>query len=374
MKNFINNTPSTSQKIGAVILGCSLISGVVASESSKILDTNRTFQIPQWSGRIIASHKGVSGKNILYILDHHATGNWADEVMRWLDPAGIATQRSIFQILDDLIKKRWSIVLSQEAWSSKEWESNPDFVKRNLAGFMLAPWLPDGKIRSFDGGYSMAVKLAGNSRHQATNLIAAVYGKSVANIAPMNNKQELEVMKIDTRIGILKNLISSPELTCGNIGSKPENLSLYEASSWLENSNRSNPCWCGVMATYSDSFNDWSKSRYIKAAIREIDEIAKSNEKNLVVVAWGGHAYHALKHMRDIWIGYQVVMPTGIDETLINLTEDPVLFEARRLKKALACLPAHTKRIPAFQILLENEVNKVMSNVEGVLRRLEDKK
>lgn len=370
----MNNTSSMGQMIGAAVLWFSLISGASASEKPQSLDINWSFQIPQWSGKIVASHKGTSGKNILYILDHHATGNWVDEVMKWLDPAGMATQRSIFQILDNFIKTRWSITLSQEAWSSKKWESRTDFVKRNLAGFMLAPWLPNGEMRSLDGGYSKAVKLAGNSRHQATNLIAAVHGKSVTNIAPMNSQQELEVMKIDTRIGVLKNLITSSELTCGDIGSKPENLSLGEASNWLENPNRSNPCGCWVMTTYSDGFNDWSKSRYIQAAIREIDVISKSNDQNLVVVAWGGHAYHALKHMRDKWISYQVVIPTGADESLINLTEEPVQFEAQRLKKALVCLPNHSKRIAMFQKLVDTEVSKVMANVESILKSMEEKK
>ncbi len=96
---------------------------------------------------------------------------------------------------------------------------------------MLAPWLADGKAPSFDGGHSTAVKLAGNSRHQATNLIAAVYGKNVTNIAPVNSRLELEGMKADMRIAVLKNLILNPELTCGAIGSKPENALLSEATS-----------------------------------------------------------------------------------------------------------------------------------------------
>ncbi len=68
-------------------------------------------------------------------------------------------------------------------------------------------------------------------------------------------------------------------------------------------------------------------------------------------------------------------MPTGIDESLIVLDKDPVQFEAQRLKNALACTPAtHSKRIPAFQMMVDTQVKKAISKAESMLRDLENQK
>lgn len=365
---------SISRTIGATAIWLSLMSSPTASNKPQIPETNNAFQIPQWSGTIVASYKGKTDKQVLYILDHHATWNWYDVAIDWLDPAGMATQRSIFNILDDSIKRQWSITLLQEAWSFKKGESQSDFVKRNLAGFGLKPWLPIEKAHSLDGGYSTAIKLVGNSLHQATNLIAAVYGQKVINIAPMDTQQELDVIRKDVTVGVVRNLVSSREITCGDIGSKPKNLSLAQATTWLSDSTKSNPCGCGVMTTYSDTFRVWSTSRYKIAAIREIDKITASNMGNLVVVAWGGHAYHAMQRMEEKWISYHVVIPTGADKSRIDIKRDPVVTESQRLENALACLSNHKKPIPGFQRLVSENVNWGMSDARIMLQQLEGKK
>ncbi len=178
-----------------------------------------------------------------------------------------------------------------------------------MAGFLLVPGLPDGKTRTLDGGYSAATRLVGNSMHQATNLIAAAYGNKVANVAPMNDRTELEVMRTDLRIGIIKNSIRDEQNMCGTIGSAPASLSLMEASSGLEYPARSNPCGCGVMASYSHHFSEWAKARYQKAAIREIDAVLAEKGSEAIIVAGGGHAYHAIRRMREKGVSYQVIVP-----------------------------------------------------------------
>lgn len=225
---------------------------------------------------------------------------------------------------------------------------------------MLTPGLTDGKTRTLDGGYSIAARLAGDSMHQATNLIAAVYGDRVTNIAPMNDRLELEVMKTDLRIGIVKEEIRDERNTCGAISSVPANLSLMEASSGLEYPARSNPCGCGVMTTYSDQFSDWAKDRYQKAAIREVDAVIAGKTLETVIVAGGGHAYHAIKRMREKGIGYQVIMPAGATESLMDIEHDPVETETQKIKKYLACSPKHSKRIPAFDAMVEKKTEQTM--------------
>lgn len=46
----------------------------------------------------------------------------------------------------------------------------------------------------------------------------------------MDTQQELDVIRKDVTVGVVRNLVSSREITCGDIGSKPKNLSLAQAT------------------------------------------------------------------------------------------------------------------------------------------------
>jgi hypothetical protein len=239
---------------------------------------------------------------------------------------------------------------------------------------MMTPWLAIWGARSLDGGYSKALALAWNSRHQASNLIAAVYGDRVTNLAPVDEKQELENMKNDLELWIIKNVILNPALTCGAIGSEPKNKTLFEATNWLQDPLNSNPCWCGIMTSYSESFYKWSVSRYKIAAIKEVNIALESSNPSTIIVAGGGHAFHSIKHMKARWISYQVVLPTGADTSLISIDKDPVEMENTRLKQALACKPAHSKKIPGFQSLVASSVERATAWSAALLKSLDAKK
>jgi hypothetical protein len=68
------NISPLKEVLGASIVSASLLSGALAVESTPV-NAPATLQIPKGTGNIVASHKGSTNKNILYILDHHAAGN-----------------------------------------------------------------------------------------------------------------------------------------------------------------------------------------------------------------------------------------------------------------------------------------------------------
>jgi len=265
-------------------------------------------------GTILERHfKEGNKKNIVYIMDNHPLGNAFDSLTRGADTSGLPVQRCIFHILDEAAQSYVNMGLVHEAFTRYDGLNLEENLRRNLGHMMLLKY---ADITDFRERYDTLAILAGRSIHGATSLIAAIYGREVVSLFPMDEKQEIESVGVDVRRDLALSIFADGTVPCQHMGfNLPQDVTAAVAEDSIVSGKGNDEmvnCLCATGAKFLTESKRWVSYRSVDASRREVDVALQHPGDVVFIVAGNLHTAEALRLFKERGANYILISPEGM--------------------------------------------------------------
>lgn len=132
-------------------------------------------------------------------------------------------------------------------------------------------------------------------------------------------------------------------------------------------------CWCDWIREYSKALGDWAQHRLVDSARAEIDEAKKSKYDYIIINVWEAHAFHGLKHAKQMWFNYYVIAPNWIVPAHVQI--DPILKTKEKIRANNAvCKWEASNPDSKLTQLINVQITEAKQRGEALLREAEQKK